>query len=171
MIANISCSDDQSPSCKASLLCFYRELSHNYAIAFFRDHLNAKLAICGMLEAEFWQSAVKKVTEWPQWKENFIFTLVRILKYQCWGSGSISVFHRLSASGSNWNPTFANPPDLRTWFFIYRCPTLRAVALKRPIFNWKKRFANLTFAYSSTPKPYLKSISRDTVLVISCRAL
>jgi hypothetical protein len=53
-----------------------------------------------------------------------------------------------------------NPPDLRTWIYINRCPTQGARTLKR-----KKGLANLSSDLSSVVllRPKLKPLFRDTV--------
>jgi hypothetical protein len=56
-----------------------------------------------------------------------------------------------------------NSPDLRTWFYIYGCPPLRALALKRPIFKRKKGSRTLVLACFSTPRPELKPSARGTI--------
>jgi hypothetical protein len=137
-LANSSCSDDHSLGCSRHR--HYRELPHIYAIAFFGDHLNAKLAVRGI------RGQVLEVRGKLDFCAGYIALMgaqisVGDLDPDQFGSGSLLVRSgtlkelwkfavRFSASESNWNPSLANSAR----FYIHRCPTQRAIAFKRPIF-------------------------------------
>jgi hypothetical protein len=134
----------RSLSCQGSRSRFYCELPNLFCCIFGDGHV-PNLAVRGKTSSKLLQLvhcsygliSVLWIWIWISWHPDLVW-----LDPDPWKSCRVcGVIFSLGVNLES--ELWQNPPDQRTWFYIYLCSTQRAVALRRPIFKRKKGLQTL----------------------------